>query len=184
MIEAFALCKALWSGEAVDWDGRWTLRQSVLGPKPHTPGGPPIWAAGNPPNALKRCARYFDGWFPAGPSDAAVWATRWAELQDYARQAGRDPASLTGAAYLTLSIDDDAAAADGRLNRYLEQYYLESHEVIRRRQACYAGPRAGAVDWLSSFVAGGASHLALRIIGDHQRNIEIAAQIRAELQAA
>jgi alkanesulfonate monooxygenase SsuD/methylene tetrahydromethanopterin reductase-like flavin-dependent oxidoreductase (luciferase family) len=184
LIEAFELCKALWSGEAVDWNGRWTLSGGVLGPKPHTPGGPPIWTAGNPPAALKRCARYFDGWFPAGPSDAAVWASRWAEVQDHAREAGRDPASLTAAAYLTLSIGDDAAAADDRLNHYLEQYYLVPSEGIRRRQACYAGALNGAVDWLSGFVEGGASHLALRIIGDHERNIEIAAQFRSELQTA
>jgi|TARA_B100000315_G_scaffold228942_1_gene238138 alkanesulfonate monooxygenase SsuD/methylene tetrahydromethanopterin reductase-like flavin-dependent oxidoreductase (luciferase family) len=183
LIEAFQLCKALWSGEPVDWDGRWTLRDSVLGPKPHTSGGPPIWAAGDPPIALKRCARYFDGWFPSGPSDAAVWATRWAEVQGYAQEAGRDPGSLTGAAYLTLSINDDGAAADDRLNYYLEQYYLQPAEVIRRRQGCYTGPQAGAIDWLRGFVVGGATHLALRLIGNHERNIEIAAQIRSELHA-
>ena len=184
LIEAFQLCKALWSGKAVDWDGRWTLRGAVLGPKPYSAGGPPIWAAGNPPAALKRCARYFDGWFASGQSDAAAWATRWAEMQGYAREAGRDPAGLTGAAYFTLSLDDDEAAADDRLNHYLEQYYLLPAEVIRRAGGFYTGSRSGAVDWLMGFVEGGATHLALRIIGNHERNIEIAAQIRSDLQAA
>ena len=48
---------------------------------------------------------------------------QWAEVQAAARAAGRDPAALTGAMYLTLAIDDDAARADARLNAYLEQYY-------------------------------------------------------------
>lgn len=184
LIEMFQLCKALWSGEPVDWDGRWRLQGAVLGPMPHTEGGPAIWAAGNPPNALKRCGRYFDGWFPGGPSDAAVWAERWAEVQGHARDAGRDPGGLTGAAYLNLSIDDDKAAADDRLNHYLEQYYLQPAEVMRRWQGTYTGPQAGVIDWLMGFVDGGATHFALRIIGDHQRNIEIAAHIRSQLNAA
>ena len=43
MLEGLRLCRALWRGEAMDWDGRWTVRQGVLGPTPHRPGGPPIW---------------------------------------------------------------------------------------------------------------------------------------------
>src|SRR6476661_85133 len=38
MLEGLRLCRALWRGEAVDWDGRWTLRDAVLGPVPHRPG--------------------------------------------------------------------------------------------------------------------------------------------------
>jgi alkanesulfonate monooxygenase SsuD/methylene tetrahydromethanopterin reductase-like flavin-dependent oxidoreductase (luciferase family) len=183
LIEAMRLWKALWSGEAVDWDGRWTLHGATLGPKPYTPGGPAIWAAGDPPAALMRCGRYFDGWFPSGPADTAVWAERWAVVQQSARQAGRDPDSLTGAAYLTVSLDDDAAVADDRLSDYLEQYYRQPAANIRARQGNYAGPVAGIVDWLAGYVAGGATHLVLRIIGDHHRNMDVAARIQSDLRA-
>src|SRR6202040_1556718 len=43
MLEGLRLCRALWTGKPVDWDGRWPVRNGVLGPTPHRPGGPPIW---------------------------------------------------------------------------------------------------------------------------------------------
>ena len=45
MMEGLRLCKALWTGEPVDWEGRWTVKQGVVGPTPAQAGGPPIWGA-------------------------------------------------------------------------------------------------------------------------------------------
>src|SRR5689334_5779901 len=42
LVEGMALCRALWAGKPVDWDGRWNMKNAVLGPTPHRPGGPPI----------------------------------------------------------------------------------------------------------------------------------------------
>ena len=36
MMEGLRLCRALWSGDPVDWDGRWKLQQAVVGPSPGT----------------------------------------------------------------------------------------------------------------------------------------------------
>ena len=93
MMEGMRLCKALWSGKAVDWDGRWHVEKGVLGPTPHQPGGPPIWGGGSPPAALERAARHFDGWFPTGP-DAKRWGEQWRQVQALAREAGRNPQDL------------------------------------------------------------------------------------------
>ena len=183
LLEAMRLYRALWSGEPVDWEGRWRVQSATLAPKPYTPEGPPMWAAGNVPAALKRAGTYFDGWFPSGPSDASVWGEQWRAVQDYARDVGRDPGAMTGAAYLTLSVDDDVAKADDRLNRYLSDYYNQPAEAIRRRQGCYAGALAGATAWLRGFVEAGATHLALRFIGDHERDMEALAKMRGELES-
>ncbi len=181
MMEGLRLCKALWTGEKVNWDGRWTVRDGVLGPLPWRKGGPPIWGGGSAPGALRRAGRDFDGWFPSGPADPAVWARNWAEVHRHAEEAGRDPGAITGAAYLTLSIDDDAARANTRLDAFLEQYYGQSATVLRGYQGCFAGSRAEAVAWLRAFVEGGATHLVLRFTGDHERNMETAASMRAEI---
>ena len=37
MLEQMRLCRALWAGEPVDWDGLWTVKQGELAPKPYTP---------------------------------------------------------------------------------------------------------------------------------------------------
>ena len=180
MIEGLALCRALWTGKPVDWNGRWKVEAGVLGPTPHRPGGPPIWVAGAVAASRERTGRLYDGWFPNSPS-VAEYPVQWAEVQAAARAAGRDPTSLTGAMYLTLAIDDDTARADARLNAYLEQYYAMPADVTRKRQMSYAGPADGAAAWLKSYADGGASHLVLRFAGDHERQLETAAEMRQKL---
>ncbi len=183
MMEGIRLWKRLWNGETVNHDGRWRLKDIVIGPKPHRPGGPPIWASGSVSAALERCAKNFDGWFPSGPTDARVWADQFAELRGHLPMAGRSADAVIGAAYLTLSLDDDAAAANAALDSYLERYYMAPAAAIRRYQGCYGGATEGALAWLRGFVDGGATHLCLRIIGNHPRNIATAAQIKASLNA-
>jgi probable F420-dependent oxidoreductase len=180
MVEGLALCRALWTGKPVEWDGRWKVKGSTLGPTPHRPGGPPIWVAGAVTAARVRTGKLYDGWFPNSPS-VAEYAPQWADVKQAARAAGRNPDSLTGAMYLTLAIDDDAARADAKLNAYLEDYYGQPADVIRQRQMSYAGPVAGAAAWLKSYADAGASHLVLRFAGDHERHLEAAARMRRDL---
>jgi alkanesulfonate monooxygenase SsuD/methylene tetrahydromethanopterin reductase-like flavin-dependent oxidoreductase (luciferase family) len=182
VLEGLQLCRALWSGKPVDWQGRWTVAGGVLGPVPHRPGGPPIWIGGAVRASLERVAQHFDGWFPNKP-DAAWYAEQWAELGTMAKAAGRIPGSITGAAYLTLAIDDDAARAEQRLDGFMENYYGQPAGAMRARQACFAGSAAGAADWLRGYAAAGASHLVLRFAGDPERQLEIVATMRAKLDA-
>ena len=182
MLEQMRLCRALWSGEPVDWDGLWTVKQGELAPKPYTPGGPKIWSGGGVEAALKRSGRYFDGWFPSGAGTGKEWAEGWNGVKRFAKEAGRDPSTITGAAYVTLAIHDDQVTADAELDAYLEGYYLRPAAEIRTQQYCFAGTRAGAVDWLGEFVAGGASHVSVRFTGsDDAGQMEELVRIREEL---
>jgi probable F420-dependent oxidoreductase len=179
-VEGLRLCRALWTGKPVDWDGRWKLKQAVLGPTPHRPGGPPLWVPGSVPAARQRVGRLYDGWFPNGPS-VAEYGVQWREVQEAARAAGRDPGSLTGAMYLTLAVDDDRARAQARIDAYLQNYYAMRPDVIRKMQMCFAGPPDDAAAWLKAYADAGASHLVLRFAGDHERHLETAARLRRDL---
>lgn len=180
MLEGLRLCRTLWQGEPVDWDGRWQVEAGVLGPTPHRAGGPPIWIGGQVEAARQRAGREFDGWFPTGPH-AEGFAATWAEVQSVAREAGRAPDALTPAIYLTLAIDDDATAAEARIDDYLQQYYGQPAEVMRKRQACFGGAPDAAAEWLAGFAAAGARHLVLRFVGDHDRLLDTVAGLRADL---
>jgi alkanesulfonate monooxygenase SsuD/methylene tetrahydromethanopterin reductase-like flavin-dependent oxidoreductase (luciferase family) len=180
LLEGLRLARALWSGGPVDWDGRWKVERGVLGITPHRPGGPPIWIGGSLPASVERAGRYFDGWLPLAPA-AEEWARLWKEVKDIARTAGRDANALTGAMYLTVCVDEDRGRADARLNRYLEQYYGQPAAMTRRRQASYAGPKDGLAEWLRSYARAGVSHLVLRIAGDHERHLEMVAELRGKL---
>jgi alkanesulfonate monooxygenase SsuD/methylene tetrahydromethanopterin reductase-like flavin-dependent oxidoreductase (luciferase family) len=180
MLEGFQLCKALWSGQPVDWNGRWQVEKGTLGPTPYRPGGPPIWAAGAAPASLERTARHFDGWLPNG-SDPAKWATEWAQLTAAAEAAGRDPAHMTGGMYLTVMVDDDLARANQRLDTYMAQYYGQPAAAMRARQICYAGPAVKLADYLGAYARAGARHVVLRFAGDHERHLETVARLREKI---
>ena len=180
MLEGLRLCRALWTGEPVDWNGRWVVEHGTVGPTPHRPGGPPIWIGGMVRAAIERTGKHFDGWFPNSP-DPVRYREQWADIRRIARDAGRDPTALTGAIYLTLTIDEDAVRADARMNHFLETYYGQPAAAMRARQACYAGPPGGVGAWINGFVEAGASHVVLRFAGDHQRHLESFAALRPGL---
>ncbi len=181
LIEGIRLARALWTGEPVDWNGLWKVDRGVLAPTPYRAGGPLIWIGGSLPASLERAGRYFDGWLPIAP-DAAQWQRQWQEIKEIARNAGRDPNALTGAMYVTLSVDADAGRANERLNAYLERYYSQPAAKLRARQASYAGPAEGLAEWLQAYAKAGAAHLVLRFAGDHERHLEIVAALRSKLQ--
>ena len=180
MLEGLRLCRELWSGKPVSWNGRWVVENSVLGPTPHRAGGPPIWIGGMVRAARERVGRHFDGWFPNAP-DAKGWGAQYREILDIAREAGRQPGDVNGAIYLTLTIDEDAGRAGQRMNAFMENYYGQPAAAMRGRQANYAGPAAGAGEWLRGYVDEGASHLVLRFAGDAERNMDTIARLRQDL---
>lgn len=180
MMEGLRLCRALWTGKPVDWQGRWPVQGGVLGPTPYRAGGPPIWMAGSVRPALERAARHFDGWF-ANEADLGRWKQQWAEVKQIVGEAGRDVGQFVAAIYTTLAIDEDASRANQRIDAFLENYYGQPAAAMRRRQACYAGSREGAAEFLRGFTAAGATHVVVRLVGDPDRQLETVAGFRERL---
>jgi alkanesulfonate monooxygenase SsuD/methylene tetrahydromethanopterin reductase-like flavin-dependent oxidoreductase (luciferase family) len=180
MMEGLRLCRALWTGQPVDWEGRWPVKGGVLAPTPYRAGGPPLWIGGNLPTSLERAGRFFDGWFPVAPA-ADAFGTGLAQVRSIAKAAGRDPLSVTGAMYMTIAIDENAGAADARLNSFLERYYLQPAAAIRSHQACYAGPLAGVAEYLDGYAKAGAGHLCIRFAGEHETHMAALERVRVSL---
>jgi len=166
-LESLEICRALWRRDGVSFSGKhFTLDSVTMEPTPHRPGGPPIWIGGSGPTALRDAAR-FDAWFPTGPS-VDFFAEHFPRVQAAARAAGRAPDAVTGAAYVTLALDARPAAAEQRLHGFLESYYGAPARVIMARQATYAGPAEGCVEWLQRWIDAGARHISLRFAGGDQ----------------
>jgi alkanesulfonate monooxygenase SsuD/methylene tetrahydromethanopterin reductase-like flavin-dependent oxidoreductase (luciferase family) len=180
MMEGLRLCRALWTGEPVDWDGRWPVHGGVLAPTPYRAGGPPIWIGGNTPASLQRVGKTCDGWFPNAP-DPTQFAAQWDEIRGIASDAGRDASKLSAAMYLTLTVDEDVARAAARMDAFLEGYYGAPAAVLRQRQAVYSGPASGVASWLDGYARAGATDLVLRFAGDHEHHLESLAKVRASL---
>lgn len=176
-LEGLRLCRALWSGAPVDWQGRWTLEGQTLGPRPRQTNGPPIWMASMVPAGLERTGRRFDGWLPIAPEDPAALGQRWQQVQASAAAAGRAEA-VTAALYLTVALDVDTQRAEAQLNDYLARYYAPvPGNIMRRAQACYAGPADGLIERLNQYRDCGMRHVILRFAGDQLRHLEAVARI-------
>ena len=180
MMEGLRLARALWTGQPVDWEGRWSVKSGVLGPTPHRPGGPPIWLAGSVRPAFERAAKHFDGWFANEP-DLTRWTAQWREVQQIVREVGRDPDQFAAANYVTLALDEDKARAEQQIDRFLEGYYGQPAALMRKRQACFGGPPAAAAAWLQGYADAGATDLIVRFTGGHERHLEATAELRAQL---
>ena len=178
LLEGLRLCRALWAGGPVDWQGRWSIEGRALGPTPSRPGGPPIWIGGSVAATVQRVGRDFDGWLPNGPGPDA-YGTLWRDMTELARASGRDPDRLTGAQYLTLAIDDDRGRAERRLDDFMAAYYGVRSDDLRRSQPCYGGPLSGARDLVAAYAAVGASHFVLRFAGDQHRHLDLCAGLGA-----
>jgi alkanesulfonate monooxygenase SsuD/methylene tetrahydromethanopterin reductase-like flavin-dependent oxidoreductase (luciferase family) len=76
----------------VTFRGRWEQVDNA-GIKPRPAAGTiPVWLGGGSERTLRRIGRIGDGWLPQ--MDAAAGAEPVERLRGYAREAGRDPASI------------------------------------------------------------------------------------------
>lgn len=180
LLEGFRLCRALWSGEPVDWDGRWKLDKGLLAPLPYTKGGPPIWLAATVDPGIERAAKYFDGWFPLGP-DASEFGRRQKLFATSAEKVGRDSSALTTALYLTIAIADTEAGGDVAINEYLQNYYGMPAPAMRAIQACYGGPLDQVLAFIRSYVEQGAQHIVVRVVGEHATTLQQLSARRDEI---
>lgn len=180
MMEGLRLCRSLWQGQPVDWNGRWTVKEGTVGPTPFQIGGPPIWSGGSAPGSLKRAATELDGWFPTGP-DAKKVAAQWSEIKAMAEAAGRKSEDLTFAVYLTMAIDENRERGEQQINDFLAAYYGPVAEMLKPSMACFAGPASEAKEWLQGYVDAGATHIVLRFASDHEKQLATVAKLRTNM---
>jgi probable F420-dependent oxidoreductase len=106
MEEQIAVLRALWTNELVNYDGRWHhIRDAGINPRP-VQRPIPLWLGGMAEKVVARVGRLADGWFPRFPSmrqrDAGhnlpardeAPAAIVERMRAYAREAGRDPATI------------------------------------------------------------------------------------------
>jgi alkanesulfonate monooxygenase SsuD/methylene tetrahydromethanopterin reductase-like flavin-dependent oxidoreductase (luciferase family) len=147
---------------------------------PFRPGGPPIWLGGATPAALARTGRMYDGWLPY-PPDANDYRTGLADVRAEAEAAGRDPAAITPALFVSVAITDDEAQGEAVLEDYAQANYGVPLEQLRSIQCLVAGPPEHVRAYLERYVAAGARHLAVRIAapdvkGQHEQ-LELIGQL-------
>lgn len=138
MDEALRLLRALWRGpRVVSFHGEYyRVTRAVMDPPPLQPGGPPLWVAGNSPQALQRALFYADGWHPN--ARAPEWLAAMLDAQR---------AALAGRPFeVVLRIRLDFAADAGPAGAL-----FGPPEAVARQLAAHL--RAGATGFVINFVA-------------------------------
>jgi alkanesulfonate monooxygenase SsuD/methylene tetrahydromethanopterin reductase-like flavin-dependent oxidoreductase (luciferase family) len=169
LVEGFALCRELWTGEPVTWSGRWEVKAATLAPRPAQLGGPPIWLAAGVPAGIRRCAQFYEGWMPIGPN-VEGFQTGLSQLKEASDEFGRPVP--TASIYLTVCVAENEQTAEAQIDEYLAEYYGMPPRIMRSIQACCGGSLSKVTDFIGEFAQAGAQHIILRLVGNHESTLQ------------
>jgi alkanesulfonate monooxygenase SsuD/methylene tetrahydromethanopterin reductase-like flavin-dependent oxidoreductase (luciferase family) len=160
--ETVALWRQLWSG-ATSFHGE-ILKFDNIPPatRPFRAGGPPVWLGGATSAALVRTGRLYDGWLPY-PPDPADYESGLLDIRNAATQAGRRPAGITPALFVSVRVDDSVQAGRRALDDYAIANYGMPLQELEKIQAIITGPPQRVIESLSRYIAAGARHLVVRL---------------------
>ncbi len=157
MEEGVAVLRKLWAGPRVTHHGRfYHLDDVTIEPRPAR-GPLDVWIGGRTDVALKRVARYGDGWFPSFIT-ADEFRTGMQQLIAYGAERGRtiDPGEA-GTVLLTC-VTDDAGRAESLLQLAAASFRQSPAEMAPR---CAIGNAEAVVARVQSFVDAGCSKFVL-----------------------
>jgi probable F420-dependent oxidoreductase len=109
--EYVAAMRAIWRDEVATFEGEFvTFRDIQVNPKPFAGRAVPVVLGGNSDAALRRVARWGDGWYGFNLDGVAAVADRLELIGQLCRDAGRDRAEFRLAVALTQPRREDVSA--------------------------------------------------------------------------
>ncbi len=174
--ECLAVLRRLWQGEEVSFAGRhFQLTGASINPPPAQQPHPPIWVAGRREAAMRRAARYGDGWLPYFYSPER-YRDSVAQITRLAREAERDLAGFQWAFFPYIAIypteqEAAVAAATALGGRYL--YGGDFLNIVRNY--CLLGTPERCIQRLQQYIDAGARHIVFSVAcprEDRVRHIE------------
>ena len=158
--EAITVLRHLWRGSESGHAGRFFRFDPVcLKPPPVQPGGPPIWIGGRSEAALRRAARYGDGYvgYLLSPDG---FQRRYERIRALAAEFGREAQPIVPALMTFALVDADVARARRHAGATLGAMYGRSMESAVERY-CIVGTAADCRAAVQRFADAGVEHLVL-----------------------
>lgn len=169
--ETLELCRQLWTGETVDFQGRFvTVPGLRLQPGPVQPGGPPIWLGGRKPAAIARAARYASVWLPYMYSPEQL-ASSMAAVREQTEQFGRKPDDVRGAIYLWGGVDPVGESRQWVID-FVSQVYQQDFTPLADQYLVHGTPQQ-VVDRIGQYAEAGAESVIFAPVGPPDRRAEI-----------
>lgn len=153
--ETLEVLRALLTGEEVTHSGEYfTLDKARILPAPQP--AVPILIGGRGESAIRRTARYGDGWLGIFCTPSRFADTRSAIL-DAAAKENREPNSF--GVNVWCGLDDNAEVADRLVGEKMQDLYQLPREKFRHLAP--AGTPEQVAEWLTAFVDAGADNITL-----------------------
>ncbi|MBU3065864.1 LLM class flavin-dependent oxidoreductase [Nocardia sp. NEAU-G5] len=175
LAENIRLCRELWSGKEIDFEGRFrSYRGLAVHPVP-VQDPCPVFIAANPWNpafaerALRRVATLADGWMTAA-SWPGLFETLWDGLSAQLAEVGRDPAQFPVTVLYNINVGAGRKESLAETARFIRAH--ENGEDVPAPMVeawTAAGPPAACATALRTLIEQGATHVILRITAWDQR---------------
>lgn len=123
LIETIGILRALWASDDASFEGElWRFEHTSMNPKPLQRPGPPIWLGGFHPNALRRAARYGDGWMGQGARSNEEFLGIISFLHETLEELGRDRDAFTISKRIYVAVEKRKGDAEERIRRRFQLY--------------------------------------------------------------
>ncbi len=172
--ECLEVLRRLWTGKPVTHNGRhFPIEDVTLNPQPTQKPHPPIWVAGRRDAAMRRTARYGDGWYPYFYSPER-YRDSVEKITGFAAELGRDLTGFQWAVMPYISIYPTVEEAAKIAVRTVSGQYDGNYERIVHDYWAL-GPVETCIDRLMEYVDAGARHIVFSIScpdDDYPRHLE------------
>ena len=174
--ECVEVLRSLWKGERVSHSGRhFNMDGAMINPTPVQQPHPPIWISGRREAAMRRAARFGEGWVPYF-YDPLRYRESVEKIHRFAEEGGRDVSEFQWGffPYITICQSEEEAAQISA--QQLGGQYLYGGEFINIvRRYCLLGTPEQCAERLQEYVEAGARHIVFSITcrpEDRERHIE------------
>ncbi len=131
--DALEVITRTWTATNVDYDGRYTkLENFSLKPLPIQKPRPPIWVSGRSDAAMRRAAKYGDGWLPYMYTPEQL-SRSIATIRARGEEQGRDMTDFTFGLYIFSAVhEDNDRAVDFAVDRLGTQYAQDFSKLVHK----------------------------------------------------
>ena len=155
--ESLQIMRSLWTQEETTFEGKhFQLKDVRMQPKPFRDDGVRVYVGGRSDAALKRTARYGDGWVAIWVSPRRMREAR-EKIDEWAAAAGRDGSKIGLGLQLWHAVGDDSAK--DRLSRRMQGFYRIPYDRFERYSP--AGSAEQIAEFLGPYLEAGCTHVNL-----------------------
>lgn len=157
MEEGVQVMRKLWAGTNVSHEGKfYKFTDVTITPRP-AKGSLDVWIGGKSDLAIKRTARYGDGWFPSFVTPDE-FKDGMAKMAEYGKQYGRTVNPREAGVLIFTHLNDNRARAQETVQKFFSGFPVAAESMPAR---CAIGSAQECIEKVQSYVEAGCSKFVL-----------------------